>query len=187
MRPTINDETLIEAVLGGNREAYGQLVAKYQPRLLRVVTQMVRHHAEAEDLVQEAFLQAYTHLNTFQQKSSFFTWLYRIAVNLVISQRRRKRPAVSLDALRDVAGEEPADRHELPADRLLRLERSTALRAALAKLDADHQDVLVLRAVQGFEYREIGTLLGLKMGTVRSRLHRARLSLRLSLEAAAGH
>jgi RNA polymerase sigma-70 factor, ECF subfamily len=169
---------LLAAAVQGNRDAYGQLVQKYQDRLLITVYRVVQNRAEAEDLCQEAFLQAYIHLRTFAGRSTFYTWLCRIALNLAISQRRRGRRSPSLDQTRQATGAEPADHGDLPADRLVREESLSQIRKALATLAPDQRAVIVLRAVDELDYQQIAEVLGLKLGTVRSRLHRARMQLR---------
>ena len=179
------ESELVQAAARGDREAYEQLVRMYQNRLLSAVTNMVRRSVEAEDIVQDAFLQAYANLRTFEGKCGFYTWIYRIALNLVLSRRRRRtRPVFSLDESRELTGDEPTDRSESAADRMVREESLAEIQAAVANLDADQRDVLVLRAVEGFDYRTIGSVLGLNVGTVRSRLHRARMNVRCALEAA---
>jgi RNA polymerase sigma-70 factor (ECF subfamily) len=175
---------LVQAAARGDGEAYEQLVRKYQDRLFTTVMHMVRRRVEAEDIVQDAFLQAYANLPAFQGKCGFYTWLYRIAMNLALSRRRRARPVFSLEENREAIGEEPADRGEAPPDKMVREERLAEIQAAVANLDADQRAVLVLRAVEGFDYRTIGLVLGLNVGTVRSRLHRARMKVRSALQAA---
>jgi len=175
---------LVQAAARGDREAYGYLVRKYQERLLAAVMQMVRQRVEAEDIVQDTFLQAYANLRKFEGKCAFYTWIYRIAMNLVLSRRRRARPVLSLDENSGVLADEPTDRSGSPADRIVREENLSEIRMAVANLDEDQRAVLVLRAVEGFDYRTIGSLLGLNVGTVRSRLHRARMSIRCALQAA---
>jgi len=149
------------------------------------VRQVVGDHQEAEDLVQEAFIQAYVKLDSFQGHSSFYTWLYRIAFNVSASRRRRKKPLVSMTAARDdepSSGIEPQDRGESPGERLLREERAGMVQAALAAIDEDYRNILVLREIEGCDYETISEILDLPIGTVRSRLHRARSELRERLK-----
>ena len=175
---------LLAAAVQGNRDAYGQLVRKYQDRLLATVYRVVQDRADAEDLCQEAFLQAYMHLGTFAGRSAFYTWLCRIALNLAIGQLRRGPRRPSLEWTHQSTHGEPADRGDLPGDRLVRQESLSQIRKALAALEPDQRTVVVLRVVDGLNYQEIAQTLDVKLGTVRSRLHRARTQLRDLLQNA---
>lgn len=175
----MNDESqLIDDALQGNSAAFGELVRIYQNRLYSAITQVVGDRAAAEDVVQDAFVQAYVKLRTFQRNSAFYTWLYRIAVNLAISWRRRQKGNASVDRQREDSGNEPIDPGERPSDRLNRSEQAVQVQQALALLSEEHRVILVLREVDGFSYEEIAGILDVQVGTVRSRLHRARLQLR---------
>ena len=109
-----DDARLIDAALGGDSAAFGQLVTRYQDRLYNTLVHVVGCKDTAYDTVQDALVQAYVKLDTFQRASSFYTWLYRIAFNLAISRRRRERPALSIERARDELGREPADDGPLP-------------------------------------------------------------------------
>ena len=175
------DGALIEATLGGDPEAFGELVRKYQDRLYNMMVHMVVCREEAEDVVQDTFVQAFRKLSSFKGNSAFYTWLYRIAFNLSISRRRKKKPGASLDQRRDDQGLEPVDASESQAARLEREERSGQIHAALAELSEEHRAILVLREMEDCDYETIAEMLDLPIGTVRSRLHRARSQLRESL------
>jgi len=173
-----DDAQAIAEVLRGNAEAYEPLVLKYQDRLFNSLMQVARSREEAEDVAQEAFVQAYVKLDTFQQHSTFYTWLYRIAFNLALSRRRRKRLEVSVEHTKEAAGLEPTDPGEAPEEQLNRSERQAQVHAALGRLSEEHRAILVLREMEGFPYETISEMLDLPVGTVRSRLHRARSQLR---------
>ena len=173
-----SDPALVAAAARGNRQAYDQLVRKYQDRLMMTVGRVVRDRSDAEDVCQEAFLRAFVHLPTFTGRSAFFTWLCRIALNVAIGEHRRRARAPFRELQADTARQEPLDHGDLPGDRLMRRESVSRLRQALAALPPDQRDVLVLRAVNGLNYHEISRRLDLNIGTVRSRLHRARQELR---------
>ena len=111
-----DDAQLISDTLAGNTEAFGALVLKYQGRLFNTFLQVTRSREEAEDVLQEAFVQAFVKLDSFRGNSAFYTWLYRIAFNLSISRKRKKKPEASVDQQREVAGTEPIDLGELPED-----------------------------------------------------------------------
>jgi len=175
----VNDDAkLIDETLAGNREAFGELVGKYQSRLFNTLLHVVGSREEAEDVVQEAFVQAYLKLASFGGRSAFYTWLYRIAFNASVSRHRRRRPEVSIDQYRQQTGDQPEDEGEGPAELLLRGERVEQVRAAIATLGEDHRAILILRDMEGCCYETIAEILDLPPGTVRSRLHRARLQLR---------
>lgn len=171
------EEELIQQALAGHSHAYGQLVERYQDRLYSAMLHVVGSHDEAEDVVQDSFVQAYVKLNTFQGNSRFFTWLYRIAFNNALSRRRRRRADMSIEQSREVTGGEPEDRQEAPDEPLLRNERITMVKAAMDRLTEEHRHILVLREMQDMAYEDIAEILDINIGTVRSRLSRARNQL----------
>jgi RNA polymerase sigma-70 factor (ECF subfamily) len=179
-----DDAQLIDEALDGESAAFGQLVRKYQDRLYNTIAHVVGCRDEAEDVVQDAFVQAFVKLASFRRDSAFYTWLYRIAFNTAISRRRRRRAEVSVERGRDALGVEPLDDGEAPEERLLRQERAGQVRRALSALSEEHRAILVLREMEGCCYDTIADILDLPIGTVRSRLHRARLQLREELKEA---
>jgi RNA polymerase sigma-70 factor, ECF subfamily len=177
-----DDARLIAETLAGNRAAFEQLVCKYQNRLFNTLWHLVDSREEAEDVAQEAFVQAFLKLDSFGGRSAFYTWLYRIAFNLAVSRRRRRRPEISVDSYAGGAGPEPHDRDTGPDEQLLRKERIHQVREAIQSLHEEHRAILVLREMDGCCYETIAEILDLPVGTVRSRLHRARLQLREQLK-----
>jgi RNA polymerase sigma-70 factor (ECF subfamily) len=180
---TYDDAHLIQATLRGDSQAYGKLVQKYQDRLLTALVHVCSSRHEAEDALQDAFVQAYLKLSSFAGGSAFYTWLYRIAFNTAISRRRRKRDEFSVEQNRELTGEEPEDDGERVDENLLREERAVLVQRALGKLSDEHRSIIVLREVEGCDYDHIADILDLPVGTVRSRLHRARLHLKEELSA----
>lgn len=178
-----DDFPLIDACLRGDRAAFGQLVRQYQDRLFNSLFHVLGSREEAEDVAQDAFVQAFTKLNSFQKQSGFFTWLYRIAFNLAMSRMRRKRPESSIEMRREGAGEDPVDSGEAPSDAMLKAERAEQVRSALAQLSEDSRSILILREIDGCDYENIAEILEVPIGTVRSRLHRARLQLKEQLKS----
>jgi RNA polymerase sigma-70 factor (ECF subfamily) len=179
----VNDDAqLIDDTLTGNRAAFGELVRRYEGRLFNSLVHMVGSREEAEDVSQEAFVQAFLKLDSFRGRSAFYTWLYRIAFNLSVSRKRRKRAEVSMDQHRDRTGEEPEDSGEGPSDQVLRDEQVRQVRGAIADLNDEHRAIVVLREMEGCDYDTIAEILDVPVGTVRSRLHRARLQLRDQLK-----
>lgn len=177
-QPDQTDAALVEAARGGDRDAFGDLVGRYQDRLFNTMLRIAGNRDDAADAVQDAFVQAYVKLESFRGESQFFTWLYRIAMNVALTRRRRRRPAMSLDAAKEAAGDEPMDHAPSPDDRLQADERAEQVHAALAELGDQHRKILVLREMEGCSYEAIAEILELPVGTVRSRLFRARLQLR---------
>jgi RNA polymerase sigma-70 factor (ECF subfamily) len=175
------DSQLIRETLDGDTGAFDQLVQKYQDRLYNTLVHALRNRHEAEDVMQDAFCQAFAKLDTFKGKSAFYTWLYRIAFNISVSRRRRKRPVLSTDQQQEAFGEEPRDETEPAEETVLREERADMVHDALASLSEEHRSILVLREMDGCCYDTIADILELSPGTVRSRLHRARMQLREQL------
>lgn len=180
----MTDDTLIDEALAGQSAAFGQLVLKYQDRLFTALAHVIGSVEDARDAAQDAFVQAFVKLDTFHRRSSFYTWLYRIAFNAAASRARRKRPQHSLDGQREATGAEPLDhRAGAPSDSIERVERVGRVRAALDALPHDYRTVVVLREIDGCDYEQISDILDIPVGTVRSRLHRARLQLKDQLKA----
>jgi RNA polymerase sigma-70 factor (ECF subfamily) len=180
-----DDRRLIAESLRGQTAAYGVLVRRYQDRLFNTVYRLLDSPEDAQDVVQESFISAYQSLASFKGDSQFFTWLYRIAMNAAISLRRRKRATVSLDtgSKHDIVID-PLDqsRDNQPGDAMERREEESKLQSALSRLSAEHRTVIVLKDIDDMRYEDIAEVLDVPIGTVRSRLHRARLELRELLE-----
>ena len=180
-----DDHRLIAECLQGDTAAYGVLVRRYQDRLYNTVYRLVDNAEDAYDVVQEAFLNAYQSLDSFKGDSLFFTWLYRIAVNTAISLKRKQRPVVSIDASRNgEQGIEPLDLAESnrPGHAMEQAEQERRIHQALARLSPEHRAVLVMKDMEGQKYEIMAEILQVPIGTIRSRLHRARLELRELLE-----
>ncbi len=177
------DSLLIERTLAGDRSAFSELVSRYQDRLYASMLGVTGSAEEAEDVVQDAFVRAFVKLASFQQTSPFFTWLYRIAFNTALSRHRRRRTRVSLDQVRETTGMEPVDNVDAPDEAMLRRERIAMVRQAMAQLTEEHRSILVLREMDEHSYETIAEILEISIGTVRSRLSRARYQLKLTLEA----
>ena len=180
------DDQLVRETLEGRTESFEQLVRKYQDRLYNTLVHITGSTHEAEEVAQDAMLQAYSKLATFKGNSSFYTWLYRIAFNQSISRNRKKRPKVSLDGLQENTGLDPEDNVEQPSISLERSERAEQLHQALNQLGEEFRSILVLRELENFDYETISEMLGVPIGTVRSRLHRARTMLRDRLRETIG-
>jgi RNA polymerase sigma-70 factor, ECF subfamily len=175
-----DDQCLIAACRAGRTDAFGILVRRYQDRLYPTVLRLIGCAEDAHDLLQDAFLKAYEKLDSFHGESSFYTWVYRIAVNLALSDRRKRK---TMWRLREDRRGEPLDTTDDPSRTdpslpLEQAERDSLIQAALNDLAPDHRAVVVMKDLDGLRYEEIAETLGVPIGTVRSRLHRARNDLR---------
>ncbi len=180
------DQKAIEQVLAGNLAAFEVLVTRHQRRLLGLLAHACGSRDEAEDLAQEAFARAFNKLHLYAGQAQFYTWLCRIAMNLLASQRRRKRLE---NQTRREGFETTANTFGLYADvekELERVEMAECVHAAIALLDEEKRTVLLMRDFDGLDYDAIATVLEVPVGTVRSRLHRARLELKEILEQRVG-
>lgn len=183
------DSEMLRAVMAGDGTAYRGLVEKYQARVYALVYGMLRNREDARDVTQEAFVKAYRNLDSFRVDASFYTWLYRIALNLAIDfmRKRRRRESGGFDegiATRDDDGA-IADMHseDGPSRQLERKQLFTKLVDALEQLPDDQRQVILLREVEGLQYREIADVMGVPEGTIMSRLFYARKKLQQLLVA----
>jgi RNA polymerase sigma-70 factor (ECF subfamily) len=176
-----SDWELVERTRAGDRDAFRGLVERYQRRIATLALGMLRSREDALDVVQETFAKAYQNLSRFKGDAAFYTWLYRIAVNVCVDhQRRQTRQAlvsIETEAPPPIEGA-PADH---PFDRARDAEIARRVRDAIRDLTPDHRAVILLREVEGFSYAEISQVLDCPTGTVMSRLHYARRQLRARL------
>jgi len=180
-----DDQRLITESTRGNTAAFGELVRRYQERLYHAVYRLVDHPDDALDVVQEAFLNAYQSLDNFKGDAQFFTWLYRIAINAALSHKRKRRVVLSIDAAaRNGEGVDPLDpsAETRPGHALELAEEGRRIQQALSRLSPEHRTVLVMKDMEGQKYEVMAEILQVPIGTIRSRLHRARLELRALLE-----
>jgi RNA polymerase sigma-70 factor (ECF subfamily) len=196
---SFQDQQTLAQLRRGNWSAMEQLVSRYQDRLYVTILRMVNHPEDAADLVQETFVRAMQAVARFEGKSTLYTWLFRIAVNLAISHRRASqyRAAASLDAgseeedagsgvNRQAAGlrrQLAQDTEDDPAERVERQMEYERLQGALARLDPEFKAVIVLRDIEECDYDQIAAILDVPVGTVKSRLFRARCALREALKS----
>lgn len=172
-----SDASLIQESLEGDSAAFDQLVLRYQQRLVHSLEHSYGSREDALDIAQQAFVLAWRKLSTFRGDSSFYSWLYRIARNAAATRRRKKRvQSGSLEQLADTGGFHPVDDNDstAPGHRLEQSEDVAAVRTALQQLAEDFRAPLVMKEIDGFSYEEISQILNIPMGTVRSRLFRAR-------------
>jgi RNA polymerase sigma-70 factor (ECF subfamily) len=181
------DQELIARCLAGQTQAFGLLVERYQHRLYGTLVHVVGSRELAVDVAQDAFLLAFEKLASFRGQSGFYSWLFRIALNAAASARRKhSRVNSSIDAAREAAGHEPSDgRPDSPPDHALEVaDRQRLVRQALAELPEEFRTALILKEMDELKYEEIAEILNVPIGTVRSRIHRARQELRGKLQLA---
>jgi RNA polymerase sigma factor RpoE len=183
----VDEKVLVKRAQTGDLQAYDELVRRYQERIYSTVYHMTANHEDANDLAQEAFIKAYQSIKTFKGGSSFYTWVYRIAINKTINflKQRRNKTQMSLDDL-DFNAEHDPDLVALISERTPRREINLAelqekLNAAMQKLSEPHRLVVVLHDVQGLSHDEIAEMMDCNVGTVRSRLFYARQQLQAHL------
>ncbi len=182
---TVSDHELIDRTISGDHSSFAELIRRYQDRLYRSMLHEVGCSHIAEDIVQEAFVNAYRRLDTFAHQSQFYSWLYRIALNLRHTYHR-KNARLSLLNDCNFRSDLQEDKGDSPSKSMQRQENRNAVRNALEKIEERHRRILILREFEEFDYNTIAKILGIELGTVRSRLHRARTRLREELKSQYG-
>ncbi|WP_082988746.1 RNA polymerase sigma factor RpoE [Janthinobacterium psychrotolerans] len=174
------DQLLVERVQAGDRRAFDVLVSKYQRRLMRLVSRLVHDPAEAEDVVQETFIKAYRALRHFRGDAAFYTWLYRIGINTaknhLVTQGRRTPTSSDTDAEQAESfddGDKLRD-NNTPESVLASKQIAATVNAAMDVLPIELRTAIVLREIEGLSYEEISEIMACPIGTVRSRIFRAR-------------
>ncbi|MDA0833891.1 MAG: sigma-70 family RNA polymerase sigma factor [Planctomycetota bacterium] len=182
---TRTDSEIIDVCLQGRTEAFGVLVARHQDRLYNTLVKVLGSADAAQEATQTAFVQAFHRLTTFQGESAFYSWLFRIAVNVAITEKRKQRQMVaSVENVQAKTGQEPVDqrRDNHPSHAMEVEESQRLIRQALSELPSDHRTMLILKEIEGLSYEEIAQACQCPIGTVRSRLHRARQELKEKLK-----
>lgn len=179
------EAALVEQARRGDAAAFSELVSRYERKIYNLAYRLTGHPEDAMDMAQEAFVRVYTSLPDFRGDASFATWLHRIAANACMDElRKRKRQRLTyLDAPVETEGREElarqlADANDGPEDTLMRQEMQRTVQLGIRALDPDYRTVLVMRDIQGHSYEEISAWLQLPLGTVKSRLSRARNALK---------
>lgn len=174
------DQLLVERAQTGDKHAFELLVAKYQRKVARLLSRFVRDPAEVEDVSQEAFIKAYRALPSFRGDSAFYTWLYRISINTaknhLVAQGRRAPTSTEFDAEEAEGFEDAAQLRDIntPESLLLSRQIGETVNAAMDALPEELRNAIVLREIDGLSYEEIASAMSCPIGTVRSRIFRAR-------------
>jgi RNA polymerase sigma-70 factor (ECF subfamily) len=180
-----HDREAVRQVQAGDREAFGPLVEKYKRKVFRLAYQVLRDQEEALDVAQEAFVKAFNALPAFKGDSAFYTWLFRITMNVALDRKRQRATRARSLGAEDVPPEEwertAVSTDPDPEDVATGVERRERIRKGLDSLSEHHRAIIILSDIEGLQYREIAEVLGIPMGTVMSRLHHARKRLREAL------
>jgi len=185
------DAILLEKWRTGDDAAIERLVAKYQGRIYNVILKICANPDDAAELTQDTFVKIIEHIDTFESRSRFYTWAFRIAVNLTLNYCKRKATVgfSSMDAAADDQGTQTMaalltdEKSPDPAQVAQNRELCSLIQLAVSRLDEDYRTVIVLRDIEGMDYAQIADVIGVELGTVKSRLSRARAALRQILEA----
>ncbi|MBE9564266.1 MAG: RNA polymerase sigma factor RpoE [Proteobacteria bacterium] len=173
------DQALVVRVQKGDKKAFDMLVLKYQLRLSKLVSRFLRNQSDVPDVVQEAFIKAYRALPNFRGDSAFYTWLYRIAINTAknhLVSQSRKSPSNSIDVqdAEDYGASEWLKEYASPEREALAAELETTIHQAMSELPSDLREAITLREIEGLSYEDIALVMDCPIGTVRSRIFRAR-------------
>ena len=174
------DQQLVERVQRGDKQAFGLLVAKYQRKLARLLSRLIRDPAEVEDIAQETFIKAYRALPSFRGDSAFYTWLYRIGINtaknFLVSQGRRAPTSTDFDSEEAETFEDGDQLRDINTPERLMMTRQIGdtVNTEMEALPEELKTAIVLREIEGLSYEEIATIMDCPIGTVRSRIFRAR-------------
>ena len=181
------DQELVERVKQGDKTAFDLLVIKYQQRIINLVSRFVRNQSDAQDVTQEAFIKAYRAMPNFRGESAFYTWMYRIAVNtaknhLAVQSRRPVAAERDITEIEQIEGHNALKDYATPEHMLLRDEIQETIVKAIENLPDDLKMAITLREVEGLSYEDIASAMDCPIGTVRSRIFRAREAIDNQLE-----
>jgi RNA polymerase sigma-70 factor (ECF subfamily) len=188
----VSDQQLVERVQQGDKRAFDMLVIKYQHKVAALVSRFIYDHAEVQDVTQEAFIKAYRALPNFRGESQFYTWLYRIAVNTAknyLVSRGRRPPSTDIDVEDAMYFEGNSQLKDLenPQNKLSSEELMEKVNQSIKKLPEDLRVALTLREYDGMSYEEIADVMGCPVGTVRSRIFRARETVEQAIQPLLDH
>ena len=179
MADNITDKEIIERVKNGDKKAYDLLVLKYQQRVINLISRFVKNYADALDISQETFIKAYKALPNFRGESAFYTWLYRIAVNtaknhLTVQSRKITKSDYDVAEIEQIEGNMTLIEQTTPENLLIKDELQDIVLNTIENLPEDLKSAIMLREIEGLSYEEIAAVMECPVGTVRSRIFRAR-------------
>ena len=179
MAENITDKEIIERVKNGDKKSYDLLVVKYQQRVINLISRFVKNHSDALDVSQETFIKAYRALPNFRGESAFYTWLYRIAVNtaknhLTVQSRKITKSDYDVTDIEQIEGNMSLTEHTTPENLLVKDELQEIVLKTIENIPEDLKTAIMLREIEGLSYEEIANVMECPVGTVRSRIFRAR-------------
>lgn len=179
MADNATDKEIIERVKDGEKEAYDLLVLKYQQRVINLISRFVKNHSDALDVSQETFIKVYRALPNFRGESAFYTWLYRIAVNtaknhLTVQSRKITKSDYDVSDIEQIEGNMSLTEQTTPESLLVKDELQETILKTIENLPEDLKSAIMLREIEGLSYEEIAEVMECPIGTVRSRIFRAR-------------
>ena len=183
----LKEKDLIRKAKQGDMHAFEELILKHEKIVYNLALRMMNHSEDAKDISQEVFLKAYRSLSNFDERSAFSTWIYRITHNTCIDEMRKRKGKQNYSLEEELENEEGsmqrqiADEGDTPEESLLREEQKSEILQALDSLSEEHKAAIVLRDVKGLSYEEIAEILELSLGTVKSRISRARNQLKIEI------
>ena len=183
----LKERSLIQKAKQGDMRAFEELILKHEKIVYNLALRMMNHSEDAQDIAQEVFLKAYRSLSNFDERSAFSTWLYRITHNTCIDEMRKRKGKQTYSLEEELESEEGtmqrqiADAGDTPEESLLRAEQKSEILQALDRLSEEHKAAILLRDVKGLSYEEIAEILELSLGTVKSRISRARNQLKTEI------
>ena len=179
------DQQLVKRVQNGDKRAFDLLVLKYQHKILSIIGRFVKDQAEVQDVAQETFIKAYRALGNFRGESAFYTWIYRIAINTAknhLVSRGRRPPAADVDDAEIYSGSEYLKDVATPENQMMRDQLKDVIFKAIKDLPEDLRTAVTLREMEGLSYEEIAEVMDCPVGTVRSRIFRARESIEKQMQ-----
>ena len=177
--PWMNEEKLISRAAKGDASAFNELLGMHEKRMYAVCLRMCANPEDAQDCLQESMLRVFRSISGFKGQSSFSTWVYRVTMNTCLDELRKKKnkQSASLDSLLET-GWSPSDEYDTPEHHAMAGEKRKAIQSAISELPEDMRSAVVLRDIEGFSYEEISGILGINVGTIKSRISRGREKLR---------
>ncbi|HOQ17167.1 MAG: sigma-70 family RNA polymerase sigma factor [Epulopiscium sp.] len=178
------EKLLVKRAKKGNISAFEELIIEHESKVYNIAYRILNNEEDAKDLSQEVFIKAFNSLHKFREDSSFSTWLYRIAMNTCIDELRKRKGRESYSIDRDIQTDEGTiprefqDKQLNPEEELMNKELASQIQWALNHLSETYKEVIILRDFQGFDYKQISQILGCSLGTVKSRISRARTELK---------
>ncbi|MBQ9952029.1 MAG: sigma-70 family RNA polymerase sigma factor [Clostridia bacterium] len=175
----MNEEKLISRAAKGDASAFNELLGMHEKRMYAVCLRMCANPEDAQDCLQESMLRVFRSISGFKGQSSFSTWVYRVTMNTCLDELRKKKnkQSASLDSLLET-GWSPSDEYDTPEHHAMAGEKRKAIQSAISELPEDMRSAVVLRDIEGFSYEEISGILGINVGTIKSRISRGREKLR---------